>query len=206
VSGIEPYNLFLKDRLVSFSECWAVGERTALENEDIESLERIKDAIGKIAFMSPEARLGSYRNLMLVPAVNNAINCYYCPIASHNENVAFSYWPRSSKYVFGSNLAFSSSFCINSYYSLNLCRALEVDGSGNCSDIYFSHHCENVRDAMFCFNAKNLKSAIGNMPLLLERYKEIKSSLLAQITEELERNKDMPWDIFNMGAMKDELA
>lgn len=202
VSDINPCNLFLKDRLVGWDENCDIGEITKLEQSEIGSFDEIKAAIGKIAFLNPGGRLGDTRNLMLVPLSNSSVNCYYCPIASFNDCVAYSYWPRESKYMFGSTLAFQSNFCINAYYSTNLSRAFEVDGSNNCSDIYFAHNCEGVRDSMFCFNAKNLKYAIGNSPLSMEQYKEVKAALLGQLANELKKNKEVPWSIFNIGAIE----
>jgi hypothetical protein len=196
----KPFDLFLKDRLVTEGEIWDVGSRTRLEPSEIESFERLKSSIGRIAYFSPEGHLGECRNTRMVPLLNTSQNCYHCPIASFNEYAAYSYWPRNSKYMFGSALAFTSSFCVDSYYSANLSRTFEVDGCNSCSDLYFSHNCENVRDSMFCFNMKNLTNAIGNSPMDAGRYKALKSSLLAQIADELEKSKELKWDIFNIGS------
>ncbi|MDD5172390.1 MAG: hypothetical protein PHF60_05135 [Candidatus ainarchaeum sp.] len=204
MSMVKPYDMLLRDRLVSKDECWEIGGLIRLDPSEIESFRSIKEAVGRIAYFTPEGQLGECSNLMMVPLVNTSVNCYYCPIASFNEYAAFSYWPRTSKYVFGSALAFSSNFCINSYYSTTLSRAFEADGCSNCSDVYFAHNCENVRDSMFCFNAKNLRNAIGNAPMA-ERYKSVKSSILNQIADELERNKSLRWDIFNIGARRSRL-
>jgi hypothetical protein len=186
VNDIVPYNLMLKDRLVKQDEVWKVGA--------------LKKAVGRIAYICPEGRAGDSRNIPEVAVANTSLNCYHCGIASFNENTAYSYWARDSKYMFGSALAFLSSFCMNAYYSTNLSRAFEADGCNNCSDVYFAHNCENARDAMFCFNTKNLHSAIGNSPLPPEQYRKVKSSLLAQMAEELERNKELKWDIYAIGA------
>lgn len=202
ISRIKPYDMFLKDRLVAKDECWEIGGLIRLDPSEIESFAKLKEAVGSIAYFTPEGQLGECRNLMLVPLANTSVNCYHCPIASFNEYAAFSYWPRSSSYIFGSALAFASSFCINSYYSTTLSRAFEADGCNNCSDIYFAHNCENVRDSMFCFNAKNLRNAIGNSQMDADHYKSVKSSLLAQMADELERNKSLRWDIFNIGGRR----
>ncbi len=200
IPGVTPCTLFPSDRLVDMDEYWQIGESTRLDEPDIKSLDSIKESVGKIAFANPNGTLGECRNIMLVPLCNTSINCYCCPIASFNEGAAFSYWPRTSKFVFGSALAFSSSFCINSYYSVNLSRTFEVDGCNNCSDAYFCHNCENVQDSMFCFNAKNLRFAIGNSQMRPEEYKKAKTLILGQIADELEKNKSLKWDIFNIGA------
>jgi hypothetical protein len=91
---------------------------------------------------------------------------------------------------------------MKSDYSSNLTRAFEVDNCSDCSDIYFSHNCENVHDGMFCFNVKNIRNAIGNGALPLEKYKAVKKSLLEQIVSELEKKKNLRWDIYNIGCGK----
>lgn len=202
VAGVTPCSLFPHDRLVDRDEYWQIGEITRLDGPDIESFNEIKRSVGKIAFVNPNGRLGECRNLMLVPLCNTSVNVYCCPIASFNEGVAFSYWPRDSKYMFGSALAFSSNFCINSYYSMNLSRAFEVDGCNNCSDAYFAHNCENVKDSLFCFNAKNLRFAIGNSQMQQDEYKKAKTLLLGQIADELESKKELKWSIYNVGCGK----
>ncbi|MDD5340393.1 MAG: hypothetical protein PHV13_04030 [Candidatus ainarchaeum sp.] len=200
VNDIVPYNLMLKDRLVKQDEVWKMGVLTKLEPSEIESFEKLKKAAGRIAYFCPEGMVGESRNIPEVAVVNTSLNCYHCGIASFNENTAYSYWARNSKYMFGSALAFLSSFCMNANYSTNLSRAFEADGCNNCSDVYFAHNCENARDAMFCFNAKNLHSAIGNSPLPPEQYRRVKGALLAQMADELEQNKELKWDIYNIGG------
>ena len=75
-----------------------------------------------------------------------------------------------------------------------------MESCSNSSDLYFSHNCEALQDAMFCFNSKNLKHAIGNSPLPPDRYKSLKSALISQIADELEKTKSLRWDIYNIGC------
>ena len=116
--------------------------------------------------------------------------------AVHSKYTAFSLWPRESSYVFGSEILFNSSFCINCYYSTNINRGFEVDSSHNSSDIYFSHNVENARECLFCFNVKNLSYAIANAPLGKEKYLEIKKALLEQIRERLEKKKSLGFSVY----------
>jgi hypothetical protein len=104
--------------------------------------------------------------------------------------------------MFGCDVTFYSSFCIKGYYSSRLTRVLEADCCRDCTDLYFAHNCENVHDSMFCFNTKNLRNAIGNGVLPVEKYKAVKKSLLEQIVSELEKKKDLKWDIYNIGCAR----
>jgi hypothetical protein len=195
-----PFYSFPKERIVKEREAKELGKILRLEHKDIESLENIKKSIWKIALLFSEGYLGEKRNVFGSPLFNTCVNCYKGPLFGYNENAAFCYWSRESKNVFGSAQAHKSDFCINSYYSSNLSRAFEVDGCSNSSDIYFSHNCENVKDSMFCFNAKNLRNAIGNAQYDAEEYKKTKGAILEQIVEELEKKKDLKWNVYNIGC------
>ena len=197
-----PYKFFPHNRLVKANEAMKLGEMLHLEPESLSSVDSIKDSLWKIAFFTPEIILGECRNLIGTSGANQSSNCYKGCVYSYDEYCAFCFWPRDSKYMFGSSMAFSSNFCINAYNSLNLSRCLEVESCSNSSDLYFSHNCENAQDAMFCFNSKNLKHAIGNSPFLPDKYKSLKSSLLAQMADELESKKELKYDIFNIGCAK----
>ena len=75
-----------------------------------------------------------------------------------------------------------------------------MDCSNKCSDSYFLHNCENVNDAMFCFNVKNLRNAIGNSQLPPDKFQKTKSSLVEQMFSELEKKKSLKWNIYNIGG------
>jgi len=53
---------------------------------------------------------------------------------------------------------------------------------------------------MFCFNAKNLRYAVGNVEVGRERFMEMKKKLLGEIARELEGKKGLRWGIYNIGA------
>ncbi|MCX6773202.1 MAG: hypothetical protein NTV88_05560, partial [Candidatus Micrarchaeota archaeon] len=72
----------------------------------------------------------------------------------------------------------------------------------NCFDSYFSHNCEGLSDAMFCFNTKNKRHAVGNAALEPAKYKAVRSALLEQIVTEIEDKKGLELDIFNIGCYK----
>lgn len=113
---------------------------------------------------------------------------------------AYCYWPRNSQYVFGSSLVFTCEFCVKCANSENLSRCFEVSDSHSCTDCYFCHNCENVRDSMFCFNAKNLKYAIGNTEFSREEYLRIKKLILEEIALRLKRDKALAPSIYNIAC------
>ena len=105
-----------------------------------------------------------------------------------------------SKHIFGSHALIGSQFCMKCYYSTELNRCFEVDSSTKCSDTYFAHNCEGLQDTMFCWNAKGKRHAIGNMELQLDQYRKIKESLVSQMADEILKEKQLRFDIFNIGC------
>jgi hypothetical protein len=197
---LAPHSLLATERLVTEKEAWAIGGSLKLASNEIVSLGSIKENIGKIALLTPELSVGENRNTPEAMIVDNSINCYKGIMMSAAENAGFCYYPRDSKYMFGDHTAINSNFCMKGSYSSNITRAFEVDSCTDCADIYYAHNCENVHDSMFCFNVKNVRNAIGNGALPLEKYKAVKKSLLEQIVSELEKKKTLKWDIYNIGC------
>jgi len=189
-------------RMVSGADAEALAENPrSLSFQEAESLSLDDPApLSRIAFTVGFSSLGKSRNLGKAPGSMNATDCYTGIGYVETKYCGFCYWPRESSYVFGSCMVFNSSFCIKSYYSKRMARAFETDSCTDCSDIYYAHNCENVHDSMFCFNVKNVRNAIGNGVLPLEKYKAVKKSLLEQISDELDKKKDLKWDIYNIAC------
>jgi hypothetical protein len=158
------------------------------------------EIIHPICYYNLDKVAGNNANFKDCTVLVNSQDVYKSSAPTWSKKCAYGFWPSVCEAVFGSVLAFDSTFSMNCYYSKNLTRAFECDSCESCSDIYFAHNCENVRDSMFCFNAKNLAHAIGNAELPLAQYKQVKGALVAQMADELEKRHDLRWDIFNIGA------
>jgi hypothetical protein len=59
---------------------------------------------------------------------------------------------------------------------------------------------QHTSNAMFCFNTKNKRHAVGNAELGLDKYKTVRDALLEQIAAEIEKTKGLELDIFNVGC------
>lgn len=126
--------------------------------------------------------------------------CFKSSLAWFAKFCAYSFWPRSSEYVFGCSATLFSEFCIKCFDSSKLKRCFEVSDAINCSDCYFSHNLENCQECLFCFNVKNKRFAVGNVELPREEYLKVKQLVLKQITEELEKTKTLRRSVNNLGA------
>ncbi|MFH1222646.1 MAG: hypothetical protein V1492_06205 [Candidatus Micrarchaeota archaeon] len=195
----------VKNRIVSEDEIKQIG-RISIDKNDVEKIdadqENLSKILSKIAYTTFDIREGNNVNVLKCVEQINAESCYNGSAFVHSKKCAYCFWPRESEYIFGSTNILESSFCMKSFYSKKVARAFEVDSCESCTDIYFSHNCENVHDSMFCFNEKNLRYAIGNAPLPVEKYRTTKAALLEQVAGELEKKKNIRWDIYNLGCGK----
>ncbi|MCK4319875.1 hypothetical protein KAW38_04875 [Candidatus Micrarchaeota archaeon] len=203
-SGLVHYSVFDKfphNRIIRIEEGQLAGKYLKADKNDVNnlSLEKAHDIIADIGYVSTELKLQN-SNIPECVMVGYSSNSYRCGAPLRAKNCGYSFWPVRSENMFGVDTVHDSLFCINVYNSSKLSRCFEVDSSRDCSDIYFSHNCEAVQDGMFCFNVKNLKHAIGNSKLSPDEYRKIKSSLLEQISSELEKNKTLKYDIYNIGC------
>jgi len=161
------------------------------------SFAKAHDFIGKIAFLPLDFHDGTNNNVIECMAYAYSSSILQCSPAVQIKDSAYCLWPRSSEHLFGCNIMFDSAFCIHCYQSLKLNRCFEVDSSRDCSDCYFCHNCENVQSGIFCFNAKNLRYAVGNVEVGREKYLQAKVALMRRIAPALETGKALGLDIFN---------
>jgi hypothetical protein len=175
-----------------------------LKEDEIQSLDSIKENINKIGYFCVSYKVGKFSNIIKTGVVyKDSSNIYKTSVVGYAEYAGINCGVGSYvKYVFGSHRLTNSQFCINCYYSLNLTRCFEVDSSSNCSDTYFAHNCEGLQDAMFCWNTKGKRYAIGNLQLPPDQYRKIKDMLVEQMADEILSKKELKYDIFNIGCGK----
>ncbi len=196
------FSWFPHDRLLSLEEAEYIGERLKLSEAEAEgiSLANAAKTISEIGYLSPEWQMGISRDNFECKVEIDSTNCYSGTLPINSKYCSGFYWVRESEHIFGGNEVRASAFCMRCYRSERLQRCFEVDSSSDCSDCYFCHNCENVHESMFCFNTKNKKYAIGNAQLSPDKYKAVKKTILSQIADELEKNKELKFDIYNIGC------
>ena len=164
---------------------------------NIENLKNAFEELEEKMVLPNESRQGKNINLYdsIIPVWSS--NSYKTNAPIRSKMVAYCYWPTEVEYGFGSSTVLNSSSIINVYSSKAIFRGFEVDNSRSCSDIYFSHNCESVNEAMFAFNIKGRRNIIGNSEYSREVYTKIKESLKEQIYNDFFKNK-LKWDIYNI--------
>ena len=203
IGTVTPYTRIPSKRMVTLKEISLLSEKLSMSEQDIEniSFSNISDSLKQMYLFTSEMVIGRISNV--IESINlsgDTMNAYKVCGTSSTKSSAFSFWPRNSEHTFGVNTVFHSTGVLKSYFSTNLKRAFEVDGSNNSSDIYFSHNCELCNDVMFEFERKTARHEIGNAKYSEDKYLSVKSSLLEQIRTELNKNKRLKWNIFNIGC------
>ncbi len=194
----------LQKRLVTEEEMRSIGRCAGLVSLEGLKLDP-KDLVARlhpVAYTNLDKVAGNCANFKNCGVIIEAQDCCNGSAFDYSKKCAHDFWASHDEAVFGSCATFYSSFALKNFYSNDMMRTFECDGCKACADSYYLHNCENVRDSMFCFNAKNLTNAIGNAPLPAEQYRKVKASIVSQLADELEKKKDLKWDIFNIGAGK----
>ena len=190
-----------KNRVVKLEEGEKLGEK-AVSREDAHRLS-ISNAPGLlrgIKCYASESDVGENVSVEEGGQHGYSSYCFHGDAFVYSKYCAYSFWPRSSEYTFGSDFVFSSKFCLKCYSSVNLTRCFEVSHSVNCSDCYFCHNCDNLSDCMFCFNTKNKHYAIGNAEVGREQYLRVKNLVQQEIADRLQRDRSFPLSIYNIGC------
>lgn len=194
--------LMPKNRLIGIAEEQWLGERNKAPDSAIASLSMSNAAqvLSGVALFCPEWEMGISKGNVGCPVTVDSCECYKSILNINSKLCAFNYWARDSDHLFGNNNNILSSFCTNCFHSMKLSRCFEVDASRDCTGCYFCHNCENVHDSMFCFNAKNLKYAIGNAEVGREKFAEAKKMLLEGLNRELAEKHGVERSIFNLSG------
>lgn len=197
--AIPPYADLPQNRIVSPEEAVQVG-KLRLDEGEITSLERIKESLHKIAYLNLDFRGGRNNNIIQSYTFLDVVNAYKTERCESSENIAICYLSGFNKNLFGSVYCDYSQFAMRCFNSSYLNRCFEMEASTNCSDSCFCHNCEALSEAMFCFNVKGKRHAIGNTELPPEQYRKIKDTLVSQMADEIIRTKNLRYDIFNVGC------
>jgi hypothetical protein len=201
---LPPFDFFrkMKGRAVVMAEAYGTLGLRHLEENEVErlSLSNAQEMLGRISITTADTELGVNQNLTECSLYYNTFNCYRSSLLFQCKNCAYCFWPRMSVYSLGCQYLFDSQFCIKCYNSAVLNRCLEMSDCNNCTDSMFCYNCEGLSECMFCFNVKNLRYAVGNVPVAPAEYKALKARFLKEIGDELERTKALGFSIYNFGT------
>lgn len=189
---------------LSESEAQAAG-RLQLGSAEIRnlSISSARELLAPIAKTTCEVSLGNNVDVSDTVSYSDSTAIFGSSTMYGSKRCAYCCWvSHEAECMFGCDHVFYSSFCVNCYRSLRLQRCFEVNDSQGCSGCYFCHNCEDLHDCMFCFNAKGLRHAIGNVEFPREEYAIRKRLLLSGMAARIESGKGMALSIYNIGCTK----
>ncbi|MFA6907722.1 MAG: hypothetical protein WC263_02755 [Candidatus Micrarchaeia archaeon] len=192
------------DRLVTMDEGIAASKKPiSIKQGESLTLREALSRTAKVALFSVEFVDGVNDRCVDTPTIFTGSNIYKTWDTTGSKQSAYTSGVIKSEHIFGGSIRIlQSQFCINVFDSTNLKGCFEVDGSYSSRDSYFCHNCENVNDAMFCFNTKSLSHAFCNQQVGKEEYARLKRILLDYINSELEEKGGLEASIFNIPVKK----
>ena len=191
-----------RERLVSANEAEILEKRQAGISPGDSTAEIILK-VGAIAFYPTEAVEGESKNNSETQIEYNSHDCHKVAVGTFSQRSAYCAHIHRCDAIFGSGmLMVDSSFCIRCHNCVKVTCSMDLDSCTSCARCLFCHNCENVHDSMFCFNAKNLKYAIGNVEVGREKYMEVRKTLLENICSQLGEKGTIAQDICSIGCRK----
>ncbi|MFH1448642.1 MAG: hypothetical protein ABIG39_07305 [Candidatus Micrarchaeota archaeon] len=138
---------------------------------------------------------------MFVQESDNVIDGIYVLNSSVIDSckyIAYSYVISRTDFAFGTTSTGDSASTIRCFYNLYLRRSFECAFTNNSSECYFCYNLFNSSGCMFTFNVRTKRNMVGNIQLEPSRYSELKTKLLGEIADELERKKRLDFSIINI--------
>ena len=193
----------IKKNMVTLEESIELAKKQISESDARSiTLSNASEKLEDVKFVTSDVMLGQNLDLRETSTCMHAQHCLDGYWYIYSKCDAYCAWPRETEYSFGCYFLFASKFCMKCHNSVALTRCFEVSDSTNCTDCYFCHNCEALSNCMFCFNVKSMRYAIGNVEVGREKFMEIKTRLLGQVADELEKNKRLDISIYNFGCWK----
>jgi hypothetical protein len=155
----------------------------------IKDIDSLLEAVGENIVYCGNRVFGSTAK---VERVDNAIDCINLS-NSHNvsgcKDGAFLSHTRENDHCFGTSSYSKSKFVMRSYVGFCSSRCFETALIGWSSDCTMCFNCMDTHEAMFSFNLRGGRHAIGNLELPKEKYLSIKQKLLSEIAQKLKKDK-----------------
>jgi hypothetical protein len=208
-AAIPEYSFFgymPKSRVVSFEQAPTAAQKKISEPADGVSLAQLLPEIKKIAYFVPTFAEGNNLDVTGTACYLDCVNVKKSFDPFDTKHSACVFQTLHAENIFGCYYNINVTFSIHCYNCLNVQRCFEMDTAKNCSDSFFCHNVENLDNCMFCFNTKSKRYAIGNVEVSKEKYLQIKSQLLERILPQLEKNRRLPFDIYDVLAQESPRA
>lgn len=176
----------------SLSEQPQIPKFEPLDINQIKDIDSILGAISENIYYTGDIVLGNCSYVLGSTNINDSFYILDSAWIGESKYMAYCTRARHSEDCFGTYMAGESSTCIKDHGSFRNKRNFECWQCRNSSDCYYSHSLDGCTNSIFSFNLISKHYYIGNLALEKSKYNSIKSNLVSQITEELNKNKKIP--------------
>jgi hypothetical protein len=163
-----------------------------LSINDIKDMDSLLAAVSERAHYAGNIVLGNCGQVEKSSNISDSFFMHETGILADCKYIGYCTLGRLCEDNFGGNGIGESTHCIKCYETYRDKRCFELWMGQNSSDCYYSHNIDSCQDAMFCFNVKNKRRAIGNLELEAGKYAQIKAKLLSEMAGMLRRDKKLP--------------
>lgn len=202
VFGVLPY--YDGSKWLSFEDVHFEKKYGPISINDVKDFDSLVEAVSERIAYTGSIVLGNCGSVQSSSYVIDSFFVYRSEQVFESKYVAYTTHCIYCDCVFGCQAA-SCTFGIraNDY----LCnRNFEVHKVDYSSDIYYSQGLSGCSECIFCFNLKNKRHAIGNLPLAPDKYSALKKKLLEEMRQELAEKKRLPGLLEMFAAQKADYA
>ncbi len=185
--GIKEYSRGAK--FISFDQVDLRKKFEPLSINEVKDIDSIVEALEERFYYTGSVVLG---NSKFVEASSNVVDSSYVygsVVVSDSKYAAYSDTLKLQEYTFGVYGDAESGYIIKCIEGYRNRRNFECHCTYLSSDCYYSANLQNCSESMFSFGAQSKTHMVGNLELPRERYREVKSKILAEIVEILKKEK-----------------
>jgi len=163
-----------------------------LSINQIKDIDSIAQAVSDRTYYTGNVILGNSRYVSKSANISDGTYISNTTLSGNSKYLCYCTLARLDNAGFGGNAFSQCEFCLKCHELTRVKRSFELWMSQDSSDCYYSHGLKNCTDCMFSFNVRNKRFAIGNLMLAPDKYKQVKTKLVAEMALEAKRAKRLP--------------
>ncbi len=163
-----------------------------LNINQIKDIDSIIEAIQDRVYYTGNMILGNSKYIEKSSNINDSFHVLNSTVCGNSKYLAYCTLARLDTCGFGGNAFSQCDYCLKCHELTRVKRSFELWMSQDCSDSYYSHGLKNCSNSFFSFNLENKRYVIGNLELAPDKFREIKTKLLAEMVDEVKKAKRLP--------------
>ncbi|MBU0532341.1 hypothetical protein KKB44_02500 [Candidatus Micrarchaeota archaeon] len=190
---ISSNRLSKNTKVIGYNEINEYAKRDfKLDINKIKDIDSILEELNENICYAGDIVLGNSQNFLNSHRCMNTSYILGCQDVHDGKYTAYTTSIRNPEYSFGCCFGGDIQFCIKVLDPYKQTRCMETFHCNVVSDSYYSASLEDCSGCLFSFNQKNKHNLIGNIQLEKNKFADLKSKLLSEIAETLEKKKTIP--------------